>query len=203
MARDYNTLIADVGNWLARDDLAAVIPTFIDLAEDRLADELRIRAMTKRSRAVGNGTRFIELPTDYLDMRRLWLVSATPYTLNQVAPESLQPWNASSPDRPDEYVIHEELEFDNTLSRDQTVEMLYWARFPALTPSNLSNWLVVNNYGSYLFGSLVEAAPYLVADERIPMWESRYQAHTAALLESDKRSRIGGKPSVKIMGSTP
>lgn len=42
MIQDYATLQQAIADWLARADLTAQIPTFIQLAEQRFARDLRV-----------------------------------------------------------------------------------------------------------------------------------------------------------------
>lgn len=45
MINDYATLKTAIASWLARADLTAAIPDFIQLAETRFNRELRVRQM--------------------------------------------------------------------------------------------------------------------------------------------------------------
>lgn len=50
-------LVTAIANWLERDDLTARIPEFITLAEDRIAKDLRIRAMEVQAELFAYQTR--------------------------------------------------------------------------------------------------------------------------------------------------
>ena len=57
---DYATLKSNIAAFLARDDLTAQIPTFIDLAEARMSRELETRSQERRARAtVPAGQEFV------------------------------------------------------------------------------------------------------------------------------------------------
>jgi hypothetical protein len=69
---NYTDLKATIASYLARSDLTAQIPDFIQLAETRLRRELRIRQMLKVvTTATVAGDSTVELPSDYLQMRDL------------------------------------------------------------------------------------------------------------------------------------
>ena len=54
-----------------------------------------------------------------------------------------------------------------------TASIVYYTRIAALTDAATSNWLLAAHPDIYLFGTLVEAEPYLKNDERMPMWTAR------------------------------
>ena len=54
-----------------------------------------------------------------------------------------------------------------------TSSIVYYTRIAALSDSATSNWLLAAHPDIYLFGTLVEAEPYLKNDERMPMWTAR------------------------------
>ena len=204
MATDYNTLLADIDDWLIREDVSVKSDRLIQLAEDRHVGDIRVRAQLKRSRANGNGTVYLPLPLGYIDMRRMIYTTATPYELIQVSPEGMSDRvRANANTRISYYAIHEELEFDQPLLTTEEVEMVYWARFTRLSSSNLTNWLVENAYGCYLYGALVAAAPYVADDERVQLWEQEYAKHVAAVEGQNNAGRISAAPRVVVTGETP
>jgi len=71
-----------------------------------------------------------------------------------------------------------------------TGELTYYAKIPALTVSNTSNWLLVDSPDLYLYGSLLQAAPYLQDDQRITTWAALYTTAINDLKVSDERSRM-------------
>ena len=61
----YADLKTSIANFLARSDLTAQIPDFIQLAEARINRELETREQEKRSTAtLVAGDEYISLPTD-------------------------------------------------------------------------------------------------------------------------------------------
>jgi len=54
------------------------------------------------------------------------------------------------------------------------IEMLYYKYFTPLSDSNTTNDMLTNHPDVYLYGSLVEAEPYLQNDKRIQTWASFY-----------------------------
>ena len=73
-----------------------------------------------------------------------------------------------------------------------TSSIVYYTRIPALTDSATTNWLLTAHPDIYLFGTLVEAEPYLKNDERMPMWTSRLDKALMALrLQGERELHTG------------
>jgi hypothetical protein len=71
----YSELKTTIASYLARSDLTAMIPTFIQLAELRLRRELRTRQMLVVATAnTTGGDSTVGLPTDFLEMRDITLI---------------------------------------------------------------------------------------------------------------------------------
>jgi hypothetical protein len=200
--KNFANLKNDVADWLipsgGATNLAARVVDFVLMAEelhlwgdpDHLPPlpGVRCQDMLKRARAPGVDTQFIALPTDYLEMRYMRVVSATNSgKLVQVPHESLDRTPGQTQIK--QYAIGRELEFNGTVSSSVTLEMLYYAPFTALDQDTDTNWLLNNCYSAYLYGSLIHAAPYLKDDERVPLWVDFYNNAVTRLQASDKRAR--------------
>src|SRR5574340_1716125 len=71
-------------------------------------------------------------------------------------------------------------------------EMEYFSQLPALGTSNETNWLLADHPDIYLYGSLLQAEPYLKHDERIPVWRGLYDSAMEALNTTDHRALFSG-----------
>lgn len=68
-----------------------------------------------------------------------------------------------------------------TPSENYPFEINYWGLPPLLDESNQTNWLTEYAPNALLFGSLLQCAPFLKEDERIPIWQGFYNEQLAAL----------------------
>ena len=170
----YSDLKSSIANWLMRDDLTSVIPDFITLAEADMNSRLRLRSMLTRATATLDEA-YETLPTDYLQMYRV-MVNEDRITF---APTDLLAKYAL------DYAGEAPLYFSITGSqlqlvpapsgsRTATIEMTYYARPTALSDSNTSNAILAASPGLYLYGSLVQAAPYQGDDQRVQTWAQLY-----------------------------
>ncbi len=181
MITDYTTLKTAVTEYLARDQdttLIARIPTFIQLFEAKMNRGLFVRQMEERSTTAIDTTddepEFISLPGDFQSMRRMRLSSVTgkPHlefkSGTQLDEYRYQISNASAQPR---YftIIGSEIELCPTPDADYTIEMVYRKNVPALA-TNDPNWLLTLAPDLYLYGALMESAPYIKEDGRIQTW---------------------------------
>ena len=81
-------------------------------------------------------------------------------------------------------------------STSYTAELVYYAKIPPLSDSNTSNWLLAAHPDIYLYGALMQSAPYLVDDQRLGVWAGLYQKGIDDLTISDQRTQ--GQSSVRM-----
>ena len=72
------------------------------------------------------------------------------------------------------------------------MEMLFWRKFPALTDTITTNWILANAPDIYLYGSLMEAEAFLQNDPRIPLWKAGYDEASLELQLQDDKDRHSG-----------
>ncbi len=178
---DYTSLQTAVTEYLARDQdttLIARIPTFIQLAEAKFNRQLFVRQMEQRSTAVTDATssepEFISLPADFQSMRRIRVSSITrkPQVefMSGIQLDEFRAKISNMPGRPRYFTVFgDEIELAPTPDADYTIEMVYRQNIPALA-DNTSNWLLMLAPDLYLYGALLESAPYIKEDSRIQTW---------------------------------
>lgn len=73
-----------------------------------------------------------------------------------------------------------------------STRMPYWRRITRLSDANTTNWLLEEYPSIYLYAALLEAAPFLKDDERIPVWALRLQQKIDALRARNQDLQFGG-----------
>jgi hypothetical protein len=215
MIVDYTSLQAAVTEYLARDQdttLIARIPTFIQLFEAKMNRALFVRQMEQRATAVIDITQsepeFIALPSDFQSMRRIRLssVSGKPYLsfLSGTQMDEFRLFSADASGQPIYFTIFgNEIELCPSPDQDYTVEMVYRQNVPALS-SNSTNWLLTLAPDLYLYGALLESAPYIKEDERIQTWGIGLKTALDDLNELGKTSAFNAGPmAMRVTGVTP
>lgn len=179
---DYDSLKAAIVEYVAREQdttFVARVPSFIQLAESKFNRLLFCRQMEARATAlVDTGStepEFISLPTDFQTMRRIRLSSVEGKPcLEYRSGTQMDEYRASianASGQPAYFtILGDEIELAPTPDAAYTVEMVYRKNVPALSDSNTTNWLLTLAPDAYLYGALLEGAPYIKADERIQTW---------------------------------
>ncbi|WP_421782616.1 phage adaptor protein [Kiloniella litopenaei] len=199
----YSGLRAAIADYLGRSDLENQIPAFISLAEARLNRELRIRAMEKVSNAVtsaGEGT--VAKPSDFLEARTLVLETSPQRVLELRTPQQLEESRAASPGGgvPAYYaIIGDQIHLAPIPQAVTGLKLTYYGRLTPLSDNGATNEILPNNPDVYLYGALVEAEPYLMNDERLPMWGSMFDRAVQAIKGADDREAWNaGQLSTKV-----
>lgn len=74
-----------------------------------------------------------------------------------------------------------------------TVELNYITKLVSLDSSdNTKNWLLDQHPDIYLYATLIESAPYLKDDERLPLWQGELTRRLDELRRLKERQRLGG-----------
>lgn len=193
---NYTTLQSTIADYLNRADLTAQIPTFIQLAEADFNTRLRTREMIVRAEAQSSNE-FVQLPADWLEAINLHIV------------DGAQPLRFVTLDEAD-YINKQQI-FTNVAAyslmngaielipapgADIDIEMIYYGKITPLSAQVSTNWLLTKAPDVYLYGSLLHAQPFLMDDQRMPVFAALYNARVEALNEESMKSTHSGSPLV-------
>lgn len=191
----YTDLKTSVASWLNRDDLTSVIPDFISLAEAGINRDLRHYKMIERADATLD-SRYVQMPTDWMETVRFSITSGNTYRLELVSRDDMLEYRQKTADasgRPRFYAnIGDTIEVFPTPDADYTMQLQYYAKTPALSDSNASNWLLLDAPDVYLYGTLIQSAPYLQDDARTQTWAALYAAALQSLQKASDDTRFAG-----------
>lgn len=194
---NYSDLQATIASYLARTDLTAQIPDFIQLAETRLRRDLRIRQMLKvvtTSTTANDAT--VELPSDFLQMRDLH-VNTNPITvLKYESPSNFyrNTWSTVSGTPVQYTLLSDQFQLAPIPASAMTLQMLYYSAPPYLSSTVSSNVFLATCPDLLLYASLAEAEPYLMNDPRIQTWANLYDRGVASITVSDDQGEYAGSP---------
>lgn len=192
-----------VGNYIARSDLSAYIPDFIVGAETRIAygsDEpfpsqaLRIRAMEQNTDfAIGAQT--VTPSFSFLEMRSLYVSDGAGQ--KRLEPTSLEDLFARYPSNntgtPKFFAVSgDSLVFGPAPSSSLTATAYYYKKFDPIATASPVPWLLTNAPMVYVYGALLEAAPFIRNDERLQVWHGLYTGLIGGLNRSSRRGQWGG-----------
>ena len=200
----YATLKTAVANWLDRSDLDARIPEFIVLGEATFNRVLRLRAMeTTVADATPSGSKEDALPTGYLQMREIHLTTSPVVSLAYITPEIMYRIRAGSTSgKPNSYtIVGDNILFGPTPDGVYDYSMTYYKSFDALADDTQTNWLVLNAPDLYLYGTLLQAEPFLMNDQRVQLWERGVRQIVNDLQQQDDKDRHSGS-EMRVMNTS-
>jgi hypothetical protein len=201
----YDSLAADVESYLERDDTATVskIPTFIMLAEQNLAAQIKLLG----NLMVNTSTMVIGQAT--IDKPARWrkTVSMNITVSGQRQPVLLRKYeylreywpDPALTDVPKFYADYDYTHWIVSPTPDTAYdfEVLYYVRPQPLDSSNQSNWFTQYAPQALLYGSLLQAMPFLKNDGRTAMWQQQYDSILMALKTEDV-TRIGDRQAIAV-----
>lgn len=192
ITRDYDGLVAAVAGWMHKPGLVGSIPSFVMLAESRIYRKLRVRGMEASLEVtVQNGA--APLPDRYVELKHIRVDGQRP--LERKSPEWIyaQYPSGAAAGTP-QYVARDgnTLIFGPAPADGLVLKGMYYARPLPLAEDAPTNWFTENAIDLLMFAALCEAAPYMVNDARIPVWEAKFAALLDDLQQEDDSEASSG-----------
>lgn len=193
----YTSLVADVTLYLERSDAQTIdqIPSFINLAESIISDELKILGQQQTvSTTLVQGDPTLQKPTRW---RKTTSMNVT--VAGERFPLLLRKYEYMrnywpNPTQVDVPKYYGDYDFDHwfiapTPSDDYAIEILYYEKIQPLDATNQTNWFTINAPQAMLYGTLLQAMPFLKNDSRVQLWQALYDRAVQTLkLENDTRT---------------
>jgi hypothetical protein len=201
--KTYDTLVNDIVTYLERTDQSTQdkIPQFIMFAEQVLASEIKFLG----NLTVVEGTMTANNPV--LDKPARWrkTVSFNVTVDGERLPVFLRKYEYLREYWPDDTqtgapAFYCDYDYTHWLvaptpASAYSFEVLYYERNQPLDSSNQSNWFTQYAPQALLYGTLLQAMPFLKNDERIPVWQAMYDKSIALLKEEDL-TRVGDRQTI-------
>jgi hypothetical protein len=175
----YTTLLSETASWLARSDLTSAIPGFVQgFEEDFLSDSENWASWMESALSVTLSNSVAALPTDYLGLRIAYFSGYK--ELDRLSLEQLYarfPRGGGSAGIT-RYLARNRSQFEfGPEVASGTLLGTYYAK-PVLLRSfgsdAAAHFLIVNFPQLCLYGTLLQAQPYIKKDDRLPMWKAAY-----------------------------
>jgi hypothetical protein len=200
----YDSLTSSVLQYLERRDAAVVnaIPTFITLAEFEIAQEIKTLGQLQVVNAnMTTGNPILQKPARWRKT-----VSMTLTTSSGTSPILLRKFeylknywpNVTATGTP---LYYADTDWDHwylapTPSTTFSFAVLYYERISPLSSTNQTNWLTQNAPNAMLFGTLLQAMPFLKNDQRT-IFQQKY---TEALqsLKAEDVTRVGDRQAIAV-----
>jgi hypothetical protein len=204
-AMTFTSLKQDVQRYLERGDTLASdpivfeqIPRLINLAERRIARELKIQGFINVVTAqleIGNPV--VTKPDRWRDTVSMFIgTGASNNSRTALYTRSYDYLRSYWPDAAEtgQPVFYSDYDYNHWLvaptpDAEYPIEILYYQLPPLLDEEAQTNWLTENAPEILLYATLLEATPFLKNDERIPVWQNMYD-RAAAMLNGEDLAKI-------------
>lgn len=200
----YDSLTSTVLQYLERKDKAVVdaIPTFITLAEFEIAEQIKTLGQLQVAETfLSTGNPVVQKPARWrktvsmnitVDGKRQPVLLRKYEYLKNYWPDTNQ---ISNP------LFYADTDWDHwylapTPDQDYAMEVLYYERIAPLSSANQTNWITQNAPNAMLFGTLLQAMPFLKNDQR-QIFQQKYTEAMQALKGEDI-SRVGDRQAVAV-----
>jgi hypothetical protein len=183
-------------NWLDRSDLVARIPEFIELAEAKFNRIIRAPDMLTRDDAFSLTGQYADTPTRFLEARRFTVLTTPVRRLEYLTPDAMAEYRERlvASQKPGYYtVVGGSFEFLPSPDSTYTASLLFYQALEGLATTD-TNWLLTSHPDVYLYGTLLQAEPYLRNDERIAVWGAMLENGLAELRTMNQNKALGGTP---------
>jgi hypothetical protein len=200
----YDSLTTTVLQYLERQDASVVnaIPTFITLCEFEIAQEIKTLGQLQ----VVNATMNINNPVIVKPARWRKTVSMTIDTGTSTQPVYLRKYEYLRNYWPNETLTglplyYADTDYEHwyvapTPSLAYSFEVLYYERIAPLSSTNQTNWLTQNAPNAMLYGTLLQAMPFLKNDAR-QVFQQKYTEAITSLKVEDV-ARVGDRQAIAV-----
>lgn len=197
----FASLQTDLRRYLERGFTAASdqlvyeqLPRLINLAERRIARELKIQGLINVVTATMTvGQAVYAKPDRWRDTVSFNIGTGSGNnTYTQIFPRSYEYVREYWPDRTqtDQPLFYADYDYEHwivspTPDAAYPFEVLVYQLLPLLDDANQTNWLTEYAPQVLLYAALLEATPFLKNDERIPTWQQMYDRALQAINGED------------------
>lgn len=200
----YVNLKAAIRDKSHRNDMPdSLIDDFIDLAEADMFTRLKLRSMSSRQTAVtSTTTRFLALPDDFLEMRRLTIIISDIHRdVKYLPPESMQVFEVTG--RPKHFTVTTQLEFDRIADQAYNLEMSLFTILTPLSDANTTNAVLTRFPNVYFFGALYHLYNWGDFEAQAGKYQALFGQAIQLANKQDMRGRYGPAPVIQREGFTP
>jgi hypothetical protein len=192
---DYGSLQSEIADWSHRSDLATKIPTFIQLAESKISNNIKSRMLEVSTTLLTTaGVNSVALPSDYGSFKTL-LVNGSYNSVLTLLPDTtfLQYSSNNSTGLPKYYCIQgTDLLLSPTPDSEYSITAVYYQNLLALSGTNATNWVLTKYPYIYLYGSLIELSVYINDPEQLQFYQAKFDDAVSDMWENFTNESFSG-----------
>jgi hypothetical protein len=180
-----------MAQYMKRQDLTNLIPTFINMAEEWFDDNVYTRAR-RDSYIFAVNQSVMQLPSDWKRIINAWYNGIR----MEFYPSDFNGAYANGSPYVQANTI--QIEGDNAVLNVVTYggicQIDYYTTLEPLSDTNVSNWLLEDSPTTYLFGALTQAGIYMRDDARAMQWQQLRDMAIDSKISDTERSKTQEGP---------
>jgi len=201
----YDSLTSIVLEYLERQDAAVVnaLPAFITLAEFEIALEIKsLGQLQLMTSTMTSGNAILAKPARWRKTVSMNVTDSSgdkqPVLLRKYEYLTSYWPDATSTGMP---LYYADTDWDHwylapTPNTNYSFEVLYYERMAPLSSTNQTNWITQNAPNAMLYGTLLQAMPFLKNDQR-QIFQQKY-TEAMASLKTEDISRVGDRQAIAV-----
>ena len=200
----YDSLTTQVEQYLERNDDAVVnaIPTFITLCEFEIAQQIKTLGQQQVVNSTMNANNaIIQKPARWRKTVSFNVTgsSGTPAPVYLRKYEYLLNYNTGG--TTGQPLYYSDYDYKHcllytTTDKSYKFKVLFYERLQPLSSDNQTNWITENAPNAMLYGTLLQAMPFLKNDQRV-IFQQKYK-EAMDVLKSEDQLRVGDRQAVAI-----
>ena len=193
----YSTLLTEVATWLARSNLTSAIPGFVQNFEEKFFRQPKNYGPWMHSSFNISFSSTATVPSDYLTHKIAYLNGQSDQPLKPASLEQLLTMYPRTSSGQPKWMARDgtTFVFGPAPSGTYTLNGTYFAKPTVLrsfAADAAAHWLVVNAPDLLLYGSLLEAQPYLMNDKRLMVWQGFFDKALMDYRDLMKAQNVSG-----------
>ena len=185
-------------------ELVGTMPAFTKVVEGKINNALRTGNQSVRAQIwLQRGQEYYSLPCDWGGARDVEILHAGEQhgnTLTYLAPEEMNKLsrkNNSDRGRHNYYTIIAGQIQVAPPTDNETLEVVYYQRLPALQSDTDTNWLTEKNPDAYIFGLCAEMTAFAKDETSFQIYDARFKETLGQITQEDQVTRWSG-PALRV-----
>ena len=185
-------------------ELVGTMPAFTKVVEGKINNALRTGDQSVRAQIwLQRGQEYYSLPCDWGGARDVEILHAGEQhgnTLTYLAPEEMNKLsrkNNSDRGRHNYYTIIAGQIQVAPPTDNETLEVVYYQRLPALQSDTDTNWLTEKNPDAYIFGLCAEMTAFAKDETSFQIYDARFKETLGQITQEDQVTRWSG-PALRV-----
>lgn len=201
----YSSLLEQVAFYLDSPKLAPYVNGFVQNWEERFyRDPKNFGRWMEVSLDSTIAASVIPVPDDYLGLKYAYVIGAPSARMDRMSINQLYgTFPRGGPTDTPNWIGREGDNFVFGPEPDAAyqIHLLYWGKPDTMRAAATTNdhWLIVNAPDLALYGALLEAQPFMLADERLGIWGTLYQNALQAYRDLNREEDDSGSPIQEVL----